>query len=92
MNEHHIFNLSFFFVSIQTLYYSWERLLYLAGCTSIYDGFDKDAQICMVFLGAVAFNAHTQTCRTRVTEGDLKGQELSGPIRGQDQLVLLCLL
>lgn len=46
----------------------------------------------MVLLRAVAFDADTQTCWTRVTEGDLKGQELSGPIWSQDQLILLCFL
>lgn len=65
---------------------------YLAGCASINDGFDKDTEVGMVLLGAVAFDADAQTCWTRVAEGDLKGQELSGPIWSQDQLILFCLL
>lgn len=67
-------------------------MMYLAGCSSINDGFDKDTQVGMVLLGAVAFDADAQTCWTRVAEGDLKCQKLSGSIWSQDQLILLRLL
>lgn len=69
-----------------------KKVVYFEGCASVYDGFNKDAQICMVFFGPVSFDADAQTSRTRVTERDLEGQKLSGPVGGQDQLVLLCFL
>lgn len=46
----------------------------------------------MVLLGAIPFDADAQPGRTRVAEGDLEGQELSGPVWSEDQVVLLGLL
>lgn len=68
------------------------KVLYLAGCSTINNGFDEDSQVCVIFLGAIAFDTDTQTCRAWVTQGDLKGQELSGTVRSQDQFILLRLL
>lgn len=65
---------------------------HLAGSSPVDDGLDKDAQVGVVLLGAVALDADPQTCRPRVTQRDLKGQELPGTIWGQHQVILLSLL
>lgn len=55
---------------------------HLAGGASVDDGLDEDAQVGVVLFGAIPFDADAQPGRPGVAEGDLKGQELSGSVRG----------
>lgn len=41
------------------------------------DGFDEDPQICSSFSRFVPFQAHPEPSRTRVIQGDLKGELVS---------------
>lgn len=62
---------------------------HLGGGSPVDDGLDEDAEVGVVLLGAVPFDADAQAGRARVAERDLEGQELPRPVRSQNQLVLL---
>lgn len=42
------------------------------------DGFDKNPHVCSSFARFVPFQAHSQTSRARVIQGDLKGELVCG--------------
>lgn len=86
--QYSIHRISIFSISIsgQT---DRQQELYLGGGSSIDDGLHEDAEVGVVLLGAIPFDADAQPGGTRVAEGDLEGQELSGPVWSEDQVVLL---
>lgn len=72
--------------------YLYQQESYLGGGSSIDDGLHEDAEVGVVLLGAIPFDADAESGGTRVAEGYLEGQELSGPVWSEDQVVLLGLL
>lgn len=60
----------------------WGLVTCLTSSTSIDNGFHKDAQVGVVFLGPIALDADSQACWARVIQWNLKGQKLLCTIRG----------
>lgn len=54
----------------------------LESSTSMDDGFDKNSQVRSSFSRFVPFQAHAETSRTRIIQGDLEG-ELLGRFQGE---------